>query len=105
MKILEALTTLRSCEKFSMERIELLGDSVLIICFISSFCLIEEMFGGDDEDDDGDDSSVFLMRIRGNMMRRRVKVGFFFCLSRKATKGGKKVIARRVAKGRFRITA
>ncbi|XP_058772257.1 uncharacterized protein LOC131646133 isoform X3 [Vicia villosa] len=33
----------------------------------------EEMFGGDDEDDDGDDSSVFLMRIRGNMMRRRVK--------------------------------
>ncbi|XP_058760418.1 endoribonuclease Dicer homolog 3a-like [Vicia villosa] len=27
--ILEALTTLRSCEKFSMERLELLGDSVL----------------------------------------------------------------------------
>lgn len=26
---MEALTTLRSCEKFSMERLELLGDSVL----------------------------------------------------------------------------
>ncbi|NP_001265973.1 uncharacterized protein LOC101513548 [Cicer arietinum] len=35
-------------------------------------------------------------------IRRKRNHGFF---ARKATKGGRKVIARRVAKGRFRITA
>ncbi|KAF3958290.1 hypothetical protein CMV_016789 [Castanea mollissima] len=35
-------------------------------------------------------------------IRRKRNHGFF---ARKATKGGRKVIARRIAKGRFRITA
>ncbi|CAL5195650.1 unnamed protein product [Lathyrus oleraceus] len=37
-----------------------------------------------------------------SIIRRKRNHGFF---ARKATKGGRKVIARRVAKGRFRITA
>ncbi|KAK7255613.1 hypothetical protein RIF29_29027 [Crotalaria pallida] len=37
-----------------------------------------------------------------SILRRKRNHGFF---ARKATKGGRKVIARRIAKGRFRITA
>jgi len=35
----------------------------------------------------------------------RVDDIFLYYMSRKATKGGRRVIARRIAKGRYRITA
>ncbi|CAN0878050.1 50S ribosomal protein L34 [Linum grandiflorum] len=56
------------------------------------------------EVDSADESMLLLPKrtFQPSTIRRKRTHGFF---ARKATKGGRKVIARRVAKGRFRITA
>ncbi|CAI0419556.1 unnamed protein product [Linum tenue] len=55
------------------------------------------------EGDSSDEMLLFPKRtFQPSTLRRKRNHGFF---ARKATKGGRKVIARRVAKGRFRITA
>ncbi|KMT04881.1 hypothetical protein BVRB_7g170480 [Beta vulgaris subsp. vulgaris] len=57
-----------------------------------------------DADDSSNDSMILFPKrpFQPSTLRRKRNHGFF---ARKATKGGRRVIARRIAKGRHRITA
>ncbi|KNA05237.1 hypothetical protein SOVF_192230 [Spinacia oleracea] len=62
-----------------------------------------EFFLPDADDSSSDPMILFPKRtFQPSTLRRKRNHGFF---ARKATKGGRKVIARRIAKGRHRVTA
>ncbi|KAF5190545.1 Ribosomal protein l34 [Thalictrum thalictroides] len=75
---------------------------VPVTLFCSSYLKYYRLFPIGDESSSSEPMLVHTKRTyQPTKIKRKRTHGFF---ARKATKGGRKVIARRVAKGRFKIT-